>query len=542
MKNPFSIGQRRGPVLLGVDCRVALLVAAFALCLAAPARASAPPAPRAAFDQTPMASLFASPTITGEAHALAAPLSLVVTPLGATAPAYVQNSVPLDQNGRFSANVYPAIAVGTYAVSLSSGGRVLATTTLAVGLLSAPVVEVDPVAPYDAADGTLMHFLVRARGGPVALEQLTFAFATSGATLSAVSLDGYSDAQYATLIGSSTDPTLAALTDPLGPTATVTLQAPLVVPAGQTYYFALAGTVTPSGTTYQVQTSLVSDGLAGGFGTMDALASSTLFLWAPGAYADFSTTSPIWLGGLAADVPLTLTEVRQNAPAPTVPSCIVTASTSTIAKGGSATLSWTSIAATSGTWDDGTAAAPQGSRTVSNIAATRTFILNTQGPLGTATCFATVAVPTIIAAATTSQATSTGPSGTLAASPTKGAVTLSVTFSGSVNLGSACNATTTVYTLFYGDGGSSQIALGANTCRPVAYRFIHSYSKAGTYNAALYFGVSTTTGQRLASQTITATPKVATATFPNVANALNAVQSAVVDWPKLLQQFLSGFF
>lgn len=91
--------------------------------------------------------------------------------------------------------------------------------------------------------------------------------------------------------------------------------------------------------------------------------------------------------GGSANCQTTITVTQQQ-----VPSCTITINPHNVQYGGSATITWTSQNATSATLTDFGSEAVSGSRTVSNITANKTYVLNVTGPGGSAHCQDTVVV------------------------------------------------------------------------------------------------------------------------------------------------------
>ncbi len=92
--------------------------------------------------------------------------------------------------------------------------------------------------------------------------------------------------------------------------------------------------------------------------------------------------------------------------------------------------------------------------------------------------------------------TTGGGSGALSAAPASGPAPLSVSFSGDTNSG--CNGGN--FTLIFGDGQSTEIAIPADSCRDTFNNVSHTYGAAGTYTATL---VSDWNNQALGSATVT---------------------------------------
>lgn len=504
------------------------------------------PPPQAAFDYNPLTSLKANPTITGNATS-SVPLDFkVVGKDGAVA--YNDGAMLVLQN-RFAETVYPPIANGKYTLEILSGSSTVATGTLTVGLRTGlDIVSDDSIASYDVADGHLMRFQIhtestdgkmRTSGRGVAISQLTFTVVPTNASVADIQLYGYTDPGFSVPIIASTTGALNSVPVELSATSSVITILPdlaVEIPAGQTYYFDLVGTVTPSDTSYNVLTTMLPDTDAH-FSVFADAASTSNFVWSPNTYGTSSLLDDDWLSGAAVSGLPTggFAEVRTNAPPSGAPTCAIQSSTSTAPSGTPVTLTWSTMGATRAVWDSGATAALFGTGTYVLGSTTRTYILDLTGPYGFGNCFATVVVPQAAATGTGSVATTTDG---FTASPATGAVSLAVTFAGSVNNIKSCAAQT--FTLGYGDGASSTIAVPASLCKAQSFTLPHTYTKAGTFTAGLYRGTGTSTGERIQTQVILAQTKVAFLLDPsnNLASVISAAGSGL--WQAL--QTLFAFF
>ena len=495
----------------------------------------------ASFDYDPITSLKANPTINGSATTTG-PLSFTLTTLKGVV--MYQDLSVLVAGGRFAETVYPPVANGTYALSLASGGHVLATTTLTVGLRTVPSIDLDPTLPgYDVADGHLMRFRVHANGqSSVGIAQLAFSIIPSSVDVEDIQLYGFSDSGYSHSIvpgdtASTTSPLNSTLAELSATSSSVVIvpDEPIEVPAGDTYYFDLMGTVTPSDVTYDVETTLLGDHNAH-FAEYADLAPTSNLVWSPDTYGTSSLNNLDWVNAsLVTGVPEEgLIEVRSSPPPTDGPSCSITTSTSTAAAGTPVTLTWNTSNSTSAVWSGGVADALFGSKTYTLGSTTHTYILSVSGPYGQSNCFATVAVP-----GTSSVGAPVIPVDGFTATPTTGNVTFSTTFTGSVNNNKVCSAQT--FTLGYGDGtASSTITVPVNTCKAVAFTLSHNYTTVGTFTAGLYRSTGTTTSQRIQTQVITSKAKLAFGGngIGNVANALTAVGGNIARmWQLIFRLF-----
>ena len=77
----------------------------------------------------------------------------------------------------------------------------------------------------------------------------------------------------------------------------------------------------------------------------------------------------------------------------------------------------------------------------------------------------------------------------IVASPSNGAVPLTVTFNVRVNGNSSCSSGT--YSLQFGDGNTADLPFGANTCAPQDFVVTHRFDSPGTYTVRLFAGPAT---------------------------------------------------
>ncbi|MCX6820084.1 MAG: hypothetical protein NT019_02260 [Candidatus Adlerbacteria bacterium] len=464
---------------------------------------SAPIPPTASFDGR-VTSLRADPTLAGSVAQLQTPLTLSITSLATHTPVFL-NPVSVVQN-RWSAHVFPPLSTGTYALSLLSGTTTLATSTLTIGLRSLPTVEpVDSLPPYDVADGRLMRFVVRAgSSGPVGISQISFATHTTGASVGDIGLYVFADAAYSRDISTTTattTPLNSSLANPTSDTFAIVPDTSIEIPAGTSYYFELDGTVTPTDTTYSVDTVLLGDTFKPLANATDQ-ASTSNFVWSPNTYGTSATTSEDWLNAKILSMPTSgFTEGRSNSPIPVLPTCSVTSDVTVATSGKPVTVSWTGTDTTYVLWSDGTRDTAQGSRTFTNLAASRTYVLTFYNQYGNAPCSINLEVPIVKVAAVVATSTPTTTLDSLLATPPTGTLPLAVTFTASVNNAKSCAALT--YSLGYGDGsGTSTVSVGKNVCKAQSAVFAHTYTIAGTYVAGLYQKAGTSSAQLIQKQTI----------------------------------------
>lgn len=157
-----------------------------------------------------------------------------------------------------------------------------------------PTLALDTLPTTGVADGRLMHFKVTADShGNVGLGQFTFTIATTTLNVSNVQLFGFTDASYSSAIsgqgtsgqiGSTITPTTTGATFVIAPTSN-----PVQVPAGQTYYFELRGSVSGVATGASEVTTLKGDSSGGAIAAFSQ--GSGNILWSPNATTTAATTS-----------------------------------------------------------------------------------------------------------------------------------------------------------------------------------------------------------------------------------------------------------
>lgn len=196
--------------------------------------------------------------------------------------------------------------VSAEATGQSSGSVIMTGSTDTVAGARAyntfPTIAQDTLSSTGMADGNLLRFKVTADShGNVGIDQFSFSISTtSPATVSAVKLYGYSDSSYTTPISSGADsqgqigstyaPASNSPSFAISPTTN-----PVEVPAGQTYYFALKGTVV-GGTNAAVVTTLVGGDTYAGVGNTTYLSASK-FIWSPNATTTVPLAGNDWTNG-----------------------------------------------------------------------------------------------------------------------------------------------------------------------------------------------------------------------------------------------------
>ncbi len=358
---------------------------------------SAAPAPSvtASFDQNHFTSLSSTPTLAGKSQG-GNILRLRITR---------DHESPVFENiflasPRWKVNVFPPLSTGVYDASLYADTTLLATSTFTVGLQAVPIIDLGYLPSFDVADGILIRFGVRSSLGPIALDRFTFAFSSVAADISQLSLKIFDDSSYSTFATSTFAGGVvnASPLDPINSLVTIVPDKPIEIAEGQSYYFELDGQVSPSDTSYSVNTSLLGDSTeTTTTATVSQLAPNANFLWSPNTYGIASTTDADWinssqLGTLPAHGIL---QVRTNAPG--APFCNLYSSMDTASPGKTIIISWDSQNATYSIWSDGSRGDISGQRKVVMGSQPTIYFINVVGPAGTASCSVTVSLPGSIA-------------------------------------------------------------------------------------------------------------------------------------------------
>jgi hypothetical protein len=163
------------------------------------------------------------------------------------------------------------VSTGT---SVTATGGVSATNGVRI-FKSYPSVALVPLsAPLSGSDQALLRFSVTANStGSIGISQFPFTIsAQNGTSVSNLGLYGYSDPEYSQPIsGQGTEGLIGGATSASAPIntrffITPVLSTPVEVPAGQTYYFELRGSVSATSNPVSVATTLLGDSqIVGGF-------------------------------------------------------------------------------------------------------------------------------------------------------------------------------------------------------------------------------------------------------------------------------------
>jgi hypothetical protein len=225
----------------------------------------------------------------------------------------VGTSQPGSQGSLIKVDFNGADTTGTQGTGVGSGNVINATGSTSVAGIrmfrSYPTVSQDTLSSTGVSDGRLMRFKVTANNaGSIGIQELTFAVATTNATVTNVGLYAYTDASYSNAIstqGTSGQIGSTASTIPTGPTsfAINPTSNPVQVSAGQTVYFELRGSVAASSNA-SVVTTLFGDSayptnLTSGFNvaTSSALTAAQNFIWSGNATSTATSADIDWSNG-----------------------------------------------------------------------------------------------------------------------------------------------------------------------------------------------------------------------------------------------------
>ena len=186
---------------------------------------------------------------------------------------------------------------------VDSGAGVQPTTGIAIFKSYPSQIALSSYLPSNGiSDGRLIAFTVTANNaGAVGLNQLTFSFASStGMQIAAPTLYAYTDTGFSQPAGGTTGGIAGSTSyNSNYLTATTTMSTPLEIPAGTTWYFLLKGTVTASGTTYNIATTLKGDtaDLAPSMYTVSSIPLNSNMIWSPNSTTTSATANVDWTNG-----------------------------------------------------------------------------------------------------------------------------------------------------------------------------------------------------------------------------------------------------
>lgn len=197
---------------------------------------------------------------------------------------------------------------GAKATGNNSGNTIYATGSSSVAGVrierTYPSVALVSLGSTGVADGKLIRFSVTANaGGSLGVEEFNFTVATSTANVTTMILYAYTDSGFSTPVSSAASGQLNAtgVNSAAGNVEVHTDNVTgdiLQVPAGQTYYFELRGTVTGVATGASITTTLRGDTSSTNVGATSSL-STNLFVWTPNSTTttSISTGSNDWRNG-----------------------------------------------------------------------------------------------------------------------------------------------------------------------------------------------------------------------------------------------------
>lgn len=190
---------------------------------------------------------------------------------------------------------------------------------------SYPTISLDTLPSTGMADGRLLHFKVTAASnGDIGIEKFSFNIATSVASVSSINLFGYTDSAYSQPIqgvttggqiqatNASTSYGVAAPNFDIYPQTGAAASTTVQVPAGQTRYFELRGSMTGVTTGASVITKLLGDNQYPNLGLGVFVATSTTidtpnaagnrfvaddFIWSPNSTSTSGVGTVDWTNG-----------------------------------------------------------------------------------------------------------------------------------------------------------------------------------------------------------------------------------------------------
>jgi hypothetical protein len=197
---------------------------------------------------------------------------------------------------------------GAKATGNNSGNTIYATGSSSVAGVrierTYPTVALVSLGSTGVADGKLIRFSVTANaGGTLGIEKFTFTVSTSSATVSAINLYAFTDSGFSSPVSSAASGQLNATS--IGGSGTVTVRANnvtggiLQIPAGQTYYFELRGSVASVVSGSSVTTTLLGDTSGTNAGATSTLSTAN-FVWTPNSTTTATisdSTNPDWRNG-----------------------------------------------------------------------------------------------------------------------------------------------------------------------------------------------------------------------------------------------------
>ena len=207
------------------------------------------------------------------------------------------------------------VALGTTDDGTTTGtgllsGTVVTGTGAVVGspvrlMKSVPIVSLDTLPTSGLSDGRLVRIKITATAnGPVNIAKLAFRIAGSISTATQLNAFAYSDGSYSVpAVGTNSGGALAAsATNPVNGLITINASAPLQIPAGQTRFIELRGTLTGVTPTSSVTTTVLGDTTTSGLNGLQTASSAGInsnFVWSPNSVFSSSVfTDADWTNGV----------------------------------------------------------------------------------------------------------------------------------------------------------------------------------------------------------------------------------------------------
>lgn len=207
----------------------------------------------------------------------------------------------------------------TQGVGAQSGSTVNATGSTAVSgvrlVKSFPTLAIDTLATTGVADGKLMRFKVTANSsGDVGISKFSLTIATTTATVTGINIFAFTDASYSTPVsGLTADGRMLATNNTAWASSATELEfyaqtsgaasTTLQIPAGQTRYFEVRGSVAGATSGASITTTLLGDAAypsLAGFDSTAALIdgdSNDDMIWSPNTTGQAAVTDADWVNG-----------------------------------------------------------------------------------------------------------------------------------------------------------------------------------------------------------------------------------------------------
>jgi hypothetical protein len=201
-------------------------------------------------------------------------------------------------------NLSDAQGVGASSgTSVNSGNNGITQSGVSIFRTTPTVAVSNYLSSNGISDGRLIAFTITAgSNGPVGIAKFNFTISpSSGTTIATPTLYAYTDAGFSQPAGGTTGGIVNSTAyNATNATASTTVAVPLEIQAGSTMYFLLKGTVSPSGTTYNIATTLQGDTINYAPTMFQASGTTTPnFIWSPNATTTALSATNDWTNGFS---------------------------------------------------------------------------------------------------------------------------------------------------------------------------------------------------------------------------------------------------